>query len=239
MESLLAEDLLLLALKPSGAVRGHARRSLGTALAGALLVELAYREQALVHRDDVMLEPEPPPLEDELLVEALSTIERAPSLRGVGYWVLNLAPARGTWGQRVAERLVERGAVTEGRRAGLGHSIRRRYPVVDRSASAAIAERLRAAIQERSEPDGRTLVLLSLARACGLVESLMPRSQRASARRRAEELTGEERIGREVSAAVAAVQGAAARHLWASGVVFAGGGAGGDGGGGGGAGGGC
>jgi len=47
LQQLLAEDLLLLSLKPSGAVRREARRSLGPALCGAVLVELVDRGQVL------------------------------------------------------------------------------------------------------------------------------------------------------------------------------------------------
>ncbi len=238
VDYLLAEELLLLALKPGGALRSEARKSLPIALPGAVLVELAARSQILVHRDDVMLEPEPPSLEDELLAEALTTIEGTASRRGLGYWTLNLAPAHGRWRDRVAERLVERGVLSDGRRTVFGLFPRWRYPVVDRATAAAIAERLRAALYEESPPGRRTLLLLSLANACGLVGSLVPRAERREAKRRAKELTAEERIGREVSAGVAEVQAAAARYVLASSAVFVGPGGGDGGGGAGGAGGG-
>lgn len=65
-------------------------------------------------------------------------------------------------------------------------------------------------------------MFLSLAHACGLVAPLFPRAERREVKRRVKELTSEERMGREVSAAVAEVQAAAARQVRATSAVFVG-----------------
>jgi Golgi phosphoprotein 3 (GPP34) len=70
----LPEELLLIALRRDGRLRLNARTTLPYGLARAVLIELALRRQVGSRNDELFVEPEAEPLDDELLTEALEAI---------------------------------------------------------------------------------------------------------------------------------------------------------------------
>jgi Golgi phosphoprotein 3 len=198
----LAEDLLLLALDDDkGTVSWSRSTALPYGLGGALLMDLALNGRVNSREKKIVL-VDSSPTGDEVLDAALETIRTSTQPRDAKHWVKRLGDRRGLR-DHLARRLVARGILREQDRAFLWVFRDHRFPTDDPSPEAALRGRIRDATLGATEPDTRTLLLLSLVNACNLAGSLFSREERTQATRRIKDLVEGERFGQAVGGAVA------------------------------------
>jgi hypothetical protein len=186
MELILAEQLLLLFLDDE---KGSDQASWGgdPGLAGAILLDLTA--QRAITDDDGKLAAVPGAAPDHpLLADALAAIGSSDKRRDAKGWVgrlpKELKPLRG----RVAERLVERGVLTEQHRKLLGLFPSTRFPAADPEPERELRERLRAVLQTERQPTPQEAMLIALLVPYDQVKRLVPRDRRKDAQRRAKEV---------------------------------------------------
>jgi Golgi phosphoprotein 3 len=198
----LAEDLLLLALDDDkGTVSWSRSTALPYGLGGALLMDLALNGRVNSQEKKIVL-VDSSPTGDEVLDAALDSIRASTKLRDAKHWVKRLGDRR-SLRDHLARRLVARGILREQDRAFLWVFRDHRFPTDDPSSEAALRGRIRDAALGASEPDTRTLLLLSLVNACNLAGSLFSREERTQATQRIKDLVEGERFGQAVGGAIA------------------------------------
>ena len=154
---------------------------------------------------------------DDLFDEALAAIANHERGRNMKDWVLRF----GNGGlrnlqKRLTQRLIDRGIVREEDGRFLWLFPTHHYPEVNPTPEQAIRDRLRAVVLDGVAPDERTLVVVSLVRACNLTNEVFGKEERREAKRRIAELTKGEVAGAAVAGAVAAVQAAVTAAVIAS-----------------------
>lgn len=183
---LLAEELLLLSTDDE---KGHDQSwypADGT-LAGALLLELTEDGALRLDGDDKLVPAGPTP-GDPLLAEALEAVSASDKPRNARHWVEKLPSALEPLRRRVAERLVDRGVLTEDHRELFGLTVTRRYPERDPAPERALRARLHEVLVGGAEPTPREAALIALLHTLDLVGKSVPREERKEAGRRAKEI---------------------------------------------------
>jgi len=218
MSVTLPEELVLVAVdaeRRSACPAGSTALSYG--LAGAVVTELLLRGAVQV-TERGLLAVAGRPTGDELLDDVLLGI-RASRPRPVTSWVRALAGRSASLHARLARRLLRAGVLREERRRVLGVLPVRRFAVADQAVLAGLHGRLRAALLGHGTVDSRTASLIGLVAACGLVDGLVTRDERRTARGRAATIAGEELVGVAVSAAIRDAQVAVAAGATAAAVA--------------------
>ena len=199
----LSEQLLLLGLDDEkGGVSFSASMALPYGLAGATLMELILRGR-LTTEDGKLVVTDPSPTGDDLLDEATAVIGSANRPRDAKHWVSNLNGKLKRHERRLEDRLVSRGVLRRDERKLLWLIPDNRYPTVDPGPEADVRQRIRAVLLQDAEPDARTAVLISLAKACEVLDPLLASDERRAAKQRIKEITEGEVLGRAVGDAVA------------------------------------
>lgn len=182
----LAEELLLLALDDK---KGHDRTwSIESGLAGALLIELTEDGGLRLDEDERLVAEEGAAPDNALLAEVLETVRASEKPQGVEHWLGELPRGFGTLRDQVAQRLVDRGVLTEERTKLLGLTLSRRYPEAAPEPERALRARLRELLVDGAEPTPREAALVALLRPFELVRTVVEREERKEAERRAEEI---------------------------------------------------
>ena len=201
----LAEELMLLVMdEDNGEATSIPARTLGYALAGAALLELA-----LQGRIDTSLETlevtDPTPLNDNLLDPVLSDIveiskdgDRSPE-----FWVRRVAERSEELRSLTLERLAAAGVV-EADDTGFFSLSRlvaraRRYPATGGQHEREVWLRVLHAIFSDDIPDTRDIVIISLANACDVFRHMLSPEEYAEARERVELISRLELLSRSVT----------------------------------------
>jgi hypothetical protein len=214
----LAEELLLLGLRDEqGTVASGASLALRYGLQGAIMADLLVRDRLrLDEKGRVELVSETP-TGDDLLDEALAAVAARNRPRPLKDWITSTARSGGKGAQaRLAKRLVERDVLREEEGRFLWLFPTHHFPAVDPRPESDVRERVRRVVLQGSAPDERTLILLSLIKACGLTKEVFRDEDRTVAKARIDELTRGEAAGHAVAKAVAAVQAAVMAAVIAS-----------------------
>lgn len=228
---LLAEELLLLVLDDD---KGHDKtKGADGGLAGALLLDLAAAQWLDEADGKLVLATMPPAgqVSAAVLADALAVIQADAKPRAAKHWVRKLPGALKPIKGRVADRLVERGVLSEERRKVLGLVPRVRYLQVDPEPERMLRERLRSELTGAAEVSAHTALLVPLLRTYDLVGKIVAKDERKEANRRARDITeGPAKVGSAVRSVLNETQVAVYAAVNAS-VAGAdgGGGAGGDG----------
>ncbi|NJP98206.1 GPP34 family phosphoprotein [Nonomuraea sp. FMUSA5-5] len=154
---------------------------------------------------------DPAPIGDAELdptLDRFSMREQAPPFED--WWPAMYTPERRA---RLLARLAERGAITRETRTYLKLFKEEVYPEADPAPRAALHRRVLAALEAGGEPDPRTLALVSLAHAAGLIAKALPKADR----RQAAELAGRDRLGSLVAAAFKQAAGESVGRMVAKG----------------------
>lgn len=203
----LHEEVLLLALRDDegtiapGTMYQHA-------LAGAMLSELMLQHRIAVDESDRKKRAEVidrtstgSPLLDECLAKMADDKPRA-----LQHWVQKLSGMRNLK-HRVAERLCDRGILHEEEGTILLVFSRRIYPETDPRPEQEVVERLRRAIfTDEREVDARTVVLLSLADAAGILEVVFDKKELKARKERIAQVVNGDLTGKATREAIEAVQ---------------------------------
>lgn len=210
----LHEEILLLALRDErGTIELGSMYAYG--VAGAILAELLLAERIAIgddrrHLVDVINEAPPG---EPLLDECLNRIAEARRRAAVQTWIRRFAQLRRLH-HRVAAGLCERRILHATEDRILLIFRRTVYPEIDGRPERAMIERMRKAIfGSTREVDVRTVMLISLAQASGLLRIPFPRRDLKERKQRIEELTRGELLGKATRAAVRAAQAAASAAI--------------------------
>ena len=211
---LLAEDLLLLAWDAeAGKPRGSASVQLPMAVGGALLLDLALRDQLRIEVDVPRVSSRR--TGDALLDEVAAQLRDGSRRRKLKSWVRKV----GTTARRdaVRDRLVARGLLELEERRILGLFPVTRHRLRDPMEVDRVAGEVRGVLQGGRPASDRVAALTALVGATAVLDQLVPRAERRAARERAKELAESSPVAdatraviRETQAAVIASVGAMA-----------------------------
>ncbi|WP_207537208.1 GOLPH3/VPS74 family protein [Sabulicella rubraurantiaca] len=199
----LPEEVLLLTLDEEGRPLGRQGVAAGLALAGAVLMELALAGRVDTDREALLL-VSAEPTGDAAMDFALS---RLPDSRDSRSALMLLAREEEALRGAAMAGLEAKGLLrrAEGRVLLLFRS-RRWVPAGDRPEAGEVLARLRRALEGDHVPEPREALLVSLARAAGLLPVLLPPELLAARQERLDLLGRIEALGRSLGAAVAALR---------------------------------
>lgn len=206
------EEILLLILDhDNGEIRNRfPLHSRAVAFAGASLMDLAlaYRIDTNVNQ---LIVTDPTPLGDELLDPILVEIAQSgDNPRGAAFWISHLARQSDQIREVALTRLIERGyleADTGGQvYLSPGVSRVRRYTSPDGGITEEVQLRIMRTLFSDDIPDVRDIVIISLAAASGVFESILSQDELAQVQRRIDLICRMDLIGREVAAAIREVE---------------------------------
>lgn len=204
----LAEELLLLALDDAkGTVPMSASQTLGYGLAGATLMDLTLMGRLTSDGKNLVV-VDATPTGDALLDQALATIAAAKRARDSKHWVRALGTGIKRHREQLEERLAERGILRREEHRILGVIPSPRYPMDDPQPEMHSRERIRAAVLGDAPPDARTVTLISIAKACRLLDGLFTREERKATKRRVDEIIQGEALGKAVKETMDAINAA-------------------------------
>lgn len=198
----LAEQLLLIATNDEkGSLLLAGSVAIPYGLAGALLLELTLARR-LLWQDRHAVVVDRTTLADPLAEEALEMIAAAPKVKTAEHWVGYLARKNKRIDQRVFEELVRKGILTQVEKHFLWVIPYKRFPERNPRPEHLIREMLYDTVTGRIAPTERMLALLSLVKACGLLNEVVPRGERRSAKTKLRAMLESEQVGKAVSAVV-------------------------------------
>lgn len=207
MSITIAEEVLLLGYREDTGRPLVGQAELDSALAGAVLAELALHDRIELADQKVVVR-DPTPLGDAELDAALARIAAEKRHRKPDWWVYRL---RTGLRERLLERLVGRGALTEQRSKVLGLFTVRRYPEQDARLERLTRERL-GAVLAGAEPDARTAVTVAILDAARILKKVFP----YAAKTRVKEIVDGDWAGAAVAKTIAAINAAAAAAITAA-----------------------
>lgn len=173
-----AESLVLLALDDEqGTVGWFSEDALDLGLAGALLGDLALRHRiGLTGR--IVTPLDATPVGEPLLDEALALVAGSTKDRDAQGWVQELAHQIKHLHERLCEGLVEQGVLRREEHTTLLVFHRVRYPTDNPTPEDTLRAALQAAAAGQPPIEPRLLVLLSLVRACDLLDQVVAKDVR-------------------------------------------------------------
>ncbi len=197
-----AEEILLLALdEGKGAFKSFPELAMRTALAGALLMELALADR--IDTDpDVLKVISTDPTGDPIVDNVLEILGQESYERSTTHWLNEIVWRKKNLWEQVLQQLVSKGVLKVEDRKILWVFTDRRYPLVDSQEVKEVRERLRELVFSVDIPDPRDAVLIGLVNACGLVDGLFSQEELESVTPRLTELARLELIGREVDRSI-------------------------------------
>lgn len=204
------EEIMLLALRDKEGTP-YGGTYFPYALAGAILAELLLTGRVRieqVRKKKFLTVIDPQPVGNDLLDMCLGQISSAKRRATTATWVSRLAGIR-QLRHRVARNLCQRGILRADEEKVLLLFTRKIYPEVNPEPEREIIERLRQAIfTDTDNVAPRTVVLLSLTRATGLLKHLFDKKELRARKRRIEQLVNGEIAGAATKEAIEAMQAA-------------------------------
>ena len=197
-----AEELLLLALDDKkGVIKPLPCHSMRFALAGALLMELAFADRIDTDPDTLKV-VNTNPTGDPLLDETLERLQKADSQKNTEYWLNELSWNTRDLQERTLKQLVDKGVLKVEDRKVLWVFASRRYPLINDREVREVRDRLRELILKRDLPDPRDAVLISLVLACSLFDEIFTREELERTMPWITKLAKLDLIGREVNQSI-------------------------------------
>lgn len=200
-----AEETLLLTLDDkTGKIRPLPDSTLVVALAGALLMELAFSNRIDADPGEIRIldrSQTGDSLADFTIACLPTDRDTVPTTRALAMVALRASDVI----DDLFDALVSKGILK--RRGGgvfewvLGE---RRYPLIDRKEIAEVRTRIRAVLLSDTIPSPRDVVIIALIDACDLYDAIFIRGERTRARQRAAAVGKMDLIGREIASAAKA-----------------------------------
>ena len=204
------EEILLLVLDADNGDIRHTfpMHSRAVAFAGAALMDLAL-ERRIDTDPEQLVVSNPTPMGNDLLDPILADIARdgqSHSTRDTAFWLSELSKGSDEIREKALARLIERG-ILEADTGGEvylspGVSRARRYRTANGETTEEVQLRIMRALFSDDIPDPRDVVIISLASACGVFESILSPDELAPVRERIDFISRLDLIGREVAAAI-------------------------------------
>ncbi len=179
--------------------------SLGYALGGGVLMDLALENRIDTDLDSLILIDDTP-LGDSLLDPTLAEIAAADDKRDARFWIERTAGRADEIREKALSRLVHSGIleVQEDRFLWVFRS--RRYPVVDGKAEREVKLRIMEVLFSDEIPDPRDVVIICLVDACALFRQLLSKRELDQSAKRIEQVTRLDLIGQAMSQAIRDIQ---------------------------------
>ena len=201
-----AEEVMLLLLHDeNGRFERVPDWSLGYALGGGVLMDLALENRIDTDLDSLILIDDTP-LGDSLLDPTLAEIAAADDKRDARFWIERTAGRADEIREKALSRLVHSGIleVQEDRFLWVFRS--RRYPVVDGKAEREVKLRIMEVLFSDEIPDPRDVVIICLVDACALFRQLLSKRELDQSAKRIEQVTRLDLIGQAMSQAIRDIQ---------------------------------
>ena len=208
------EELLLLLMDAeSGGIRhsipAHQR---DVVMAGAVLMDLALENRIDMDTERLFL-IDPKPVDDDLLDSTLLDIAGETTTHDTAYWITRTARRGSAIRERALGRLIGHG-ILEREANGLVFPSRsvaraRRYPTVDGETMEDVQSRVMKTLFSEDIPDPRDVVIIGLAAACGVFESILTREELADAQERIDTISRLDLMGRTIRESIRTVKPAA------------------------------
>ena len=201
----LPEELMLLALRDDkGSVIFSASTALPYGLAGAVLLELFFRRK-ITHKNKKIQVVDQSQIDDPLLNETLNLMKNSSKDCDPKYWIQKINNKVKKLKQKVIDNLVEQQILNrEGHKILWFFNIDR-YPTLDVVPEMEIRTTIRNIVLNDHEATEREIALLSLMKACSLINEVFQRSERKLAKKKIKELLENQKMSKDVSSAVNAI----------------------------------
>jgi hypothetical protein len=207
------EEIVLLALDDkSGKFVDLPPLALDQALAGAVLLELAFQNRIDTDLKHLTLVDQKP-LGDSLLDPVLKEIVDAKDKKDAKYWVGVLSSDGDRLRNAALQKLVSHGILKKEEKKILWVIPGRRYPMIDDREEREVRARIRSVISGGEIPSPRDVVLISLASACQLLRTIYSDAELLQNSQRIAAVSKMDLIGQAVSKSVAEVQEAVMRAV--------------------------
>lgn len=213
----LMEELLLLSLREKGE-KGRVKFSgldLRYGLAGAVLAELSLKGKIAWDSRHRLQVVDQTPCHDKLLNEFLAEIRHERKPRPLAEWINHLGSKKKIRSRLIAS-LVAKGSLQEKAERYLWVIPSKIYTQANASAKYQVKERLRAMVLAGEKQDEYAVALLSLTRACGLLEHVFTVDEIKSARKRVDTLVQDEAIGATITEIIESISTATTAALAAA-----------------------
>jgi len=185
----LFEEVLLLSIHhEKGTFIGWTVDRMKPALVGAVLAELALMGKIEANQNNRLHLTDDIPVDDDLLNEALEQLKQTEKERKFGFWVDNLSQKPEKLRKQVIDRVIEKGFVAQEDDHLHWVVPSPLQPDGNSSAKYSISQRLRGIVLAQDTYEKRDIVLLSLLRACSLLELLFLKDERRLASHRINEM---------------------------------------------------
>ncbi|MFZ6028873.1 MAG: GOLPH3/VPS74 family protein [Chloroflexota bacterium] len=210
----LYEEFFLISIDDyTGMVASRAAETLHYGLAGAMLSELAL-EGKLSIEDERVIVLNDTPLGDEKLDAMLATLAASPKQRKATRWINELSERKLI--RQVADGLAAKGILTIEKKRYLWVIPYDAYPQQDASAKYWVKHYLRAIVLGGEKPEPGVVALLSLLKACRLLNLVFTKDERKAAANKVADLVQGESYGEAVARTLDEIELAAATAAMAT-----------------------
>jgi len=203
------EEILLLALDDDKGTTGMGAM-FANAMGGAVLAELAMLGALKVGKDKKapVTAVAKAPVTDPLLAECLALVAAEKKPKKAVHWVTKFAGLKDLK-HRTARQLVDKGVLDETSDKVLGIFPRTIYPESDAGPERELRDRLKKAVfTSTSQVEARTIVVVALAQAAGMLPQIFDKKKLKTRKQRLEKLTSGQVAGAATKEAVEAIQAA-------------------------------
>ena len=208
------EELFLLVIDAeSGGIRHSlAAHQRDAVIAGSVLMDLALENRIDTDPERLFL-IDPKPVGDDLLDPTLLDIAGETDTHDTAYWIARTAGRGGAIRERALDRLIGQG-ILEAEANGLVFPSRsvvraRRYPTVGGETAVDVQSRVMATLFSDEIPNPRDVIIIGLAAACGVFESILSREELADVRERIAAISRLDLMGRTIRESVRTIEPAA------------------------------
>ena len=205
------EELLLLIMDAeSGGIKhslpAHQRDAV---IACAVLMDLALEDRIDTDMERLFL-ANSKPVDDDLLDPTLFDIAGETETHDTGYWILRTARRGGDIREKALRRLIGRG-ILRSEANGLVFPSRvvartRRYPSIDGETRQDVQSRVMTTLFSEDIPDPRDIMIIGLAAACGVFESILSREELADVQERIDSISRLDLMGRTIRESIRLVK---------------------------------
>jgi Golgi phosphoprotein 3 len=212
----LPEELYLLALhEMKGRVPNSIAIGLYFGLGAAVLAELVLLGKVRLDGHKRVVVVDAMPTGDDVVNEGLEKIQASKHPRKTAHWVEELSNIH-KLDKRMARKLVGKGILYKEEKRYLGVVPYEAYPEHDATAKYWIKYHLREVTLDGGQPEARIVALLSLVKACEMLDLVFTRDEIKLARKKIEKLIENEMIAQEVCETLDAIMDASTAAIIAA-----------------------
>jgi Golgi phosphoprotein 3 len=206
----LAEELFLISIhEKKHSLSFSSNYEVDYALAGALLAELLLLEKIRINEDGRVEANPVSYTDDPILAIVLKKIKKEKKSRKINFWIRVFGQDQIKIKEQIIENLIQKKIFTAKKKKFLWIPYKE-YTQQDTTAKFFSKEMLRLVVFAREKSGDQAIILLSLVRACNLLDHLFTVDEIAAAKTRVNELVKNETVGNSVMETIQEISDAAA-----------------------------